>query len=251
MSQPINPSLRELYERKSVRVFTEQPIDAAAREAILRAAVEAPTAGNQQLYTILEITSQDYKEHLAKSCDNQPFIAKAPLVLIFCADAQKWLDAYRLAGCSPRAPGEGDLLLAIDDALIAAQNAVTAAWSLGIGSCYIGDIMEAAEVHRSLLELPDYVFPAALVVFGYPTEQQSLRQKPQRCDLDLIVQENTYRRLRDDELRRMTAPSDNGDFRGWTQAFCERKYNSIFSREMTRSVRRYLEAYRPKDAEED
>ena len=48
-------------------------------------------------------------------------------------------------GCDPRRPGEGDLLLATADAAIAAQNAVTAAWSLGIGSCYIGDVMENCE----------------------------------------------------------------------------------------------------------
>ena len=46
---------------------------------------------------------------------------------------------------SPREPDVGDLLLAVSDANIAAQNAVTAAEAMGIGSCYIGDIMENAE----------------------------------------------------------------------------------------------------------
>ena len=162
-----NETLRQLYNRKSVRVFTEQPIEENIVQAILRAATMAPTAGNQQLYTILRITDPDLLARLADSCDHQPFIAKGKLVLLFCADCLKWYDAFLSAGCAPRKPGPGDLLLAVDDALIAAQNAVVAAESLGIGSCYIGDIMENIETQREILDLPEYVFPAALLVFGY------------------------------------------------------------------------------------
>ena len=240
----MNQTLKELAERKSVRDFTDRLIDPEEKTAILHAAVQAPTAGCQQLYTILDVTDPQLKEKLAESCDHQPFIARAPLVLIFCADAQKWYDAYQLAGCAPRLPGEGDLMLAVDDALIAAQNAVTAAWSLGIGSCYIGDVMEQYALHRELLNLPEYVFPAAMVVFGYPTEQQLRRPKPVRCDMDLIVCENVYSRLTAPELIRMVAQDcPEKDFPEWMRAFCERKYNSDFSREMTDSIHRYLEAF--------
>ena len=68
-------------------------------------------------------------------------------------------------------------MLAITDTAIAAQNAVVAAESLGIGSCYIGDIMENCEEQRRLLQLPEYVFPAVMLVFGWPTMQQKQRQK--------------------------------------------------------------------------
>ena len=81
-------------------------------------------------------------------------------------------------------------MLAVNDAVIAAQNAVCASESLGIGSCYIGDIMEQCEFHRQLLQLPPYVFPAAMLVFGYPVQQQKEREKPVRCDLNYIVHEN-------------------------------------------------------------
>lgn len=240
----MNQTLQALADRKSVRAYLDRPISAEDKSAILRAAAEAPTAGCQQLYTILDITDQELKAKLAESCDRQPFIAKAPLVLIFCADCQKWYDGYLLAGCEPRRPGEGDLLLAVNDALIAAQNAVTAAWSLGIGSCYIGDVMEQAERHREWLRLPDYVFPAAMLVFGYPTQQQLERKKPERCEMDLIVNENGYRRLSESDLRRMVLyKCGKQSFAEWMRAFCDRKYNSRFSNEMTRSVRRYLDAF--------
>ena len=224
------------------------PILLGARRlgAILEAACAAPTAGNQQLYTILDITDQAVKDTLADTCDHQPFIAQAPLVLLFCADCQKWYDAFAAGGCSPRRPGPGDLWLALSDANIAAQNAVTAAWSLGIGSCYIGDILEQVETHRTLLRLPEYVVPAALLVFGYPTQQQQEREKPRRRALEHIVHENAYRRMEPAELEAMLA--DNAGARpygAWLDAFCKRKYNSDFSREMSRSMAEYLKPFLP------
>ena len=236
-----NPVLEQLYERKSVRVFEERPIPEEEQRAILRAAMEAPTAGNQQLYTILHITDQKLKEQLAESCDHQPFIAKAPFVLVFCADCSKWLSAYRAAGCEARNPGVGDLMLAVTDTAIAAQNAVTAAWSMGIGSCYIGDIMEQCEIHRQILNLPSYVFPAVMAVFGYPTEQQKARKKPERFKLEDIVCENTYQRKDPDSLREIFGEHCGAE---GIQNFCARKYNSEFSREMTRSVDEYLKQYK-------
>lgn len=240
----MNTTITQLYERKSVRVFEERSISAEDKKLILESAAMAPTAGNQQLYTILDITDQERKEALVKTCDNQPFIAKADMVLIFCADCQKWYDAFLEAGCEPRDPGVGDLMLSVTDTAIAAQNAVTAAWSLGIGSCYIGDVMENCEKHREMLNLPPYVFSAVMVVFGYPTQQQKERQKPQRADLQHIVHENSYRRMDAKEQHALFGKkTGQRPYEEWMQAFCSRKYNSDFSKEMTRSVRKYLEQF--------
>ena len=240
----MNETVRQLMDRKSVRVFEEKPIGQQEKEAILNAAFAAPTAGNQQLYTILDITDPELKQQLSESCDHQPFIATAPMVLIFLADCRKWYNAFQAAGCTPRRPGAGDLLLAVSDANIAAQNAVAAAESLGIGSCYIGDIMENCETHRRMLHLPAYVFPAAMLVFGYPTRQQLEREKPKRVAMKHIVHENGYRELDGTELKEMFLPRCGvKGFDDWMQAFCQRKYNSDFSREMTRSVERYLDDF--------
>ena len=242
----MNQVIQQLYDRKSVRVFTEQAIPREAVEEILMSAAMAPTAGNQQMYTILNITDQELKSQLSESCDHQPFIATAPLVLIFCADYRKWYDAFIYSGCDPRKPGAGDMLLAVNDALIAAQNAVVAAHSLGIGSCYIGDIMENAEIHQKMLNLPQYVFPAAMLVFGYPTEQQLRREKPPRAKMEYIVHENGYKPLSKDQIQDMLQKNcaANQTYDAWIHAFCKRKYNSDFSREMTRSVEKYLEQFR-------
>ena len=240
----MNDVIKQLYERKSVRVFTEQEIGLQEKNAILMAAAQAPTAGNQQHYTILDITDQAIKDRLVETCDHQPMIAQAKMVLIFCADCKKWYDAYLSVGCTPRRPGVGDLLLATGDAMIAAQNAVTAAESLGIGSCYIGDIMENYEQQRELLNLPNYVMPVGMLIFGYPTQQQVDRPKPERVEMEFIVHENGYAPMDDAQLEEMWTPrAGEKGYNAWMQAFCNRKYNSDFSREMTRSVEKYLEQF--------
>ena len=240
----MNEVIRQLIERKSVRAFEDRPIEESVVQTILEAATMAPSAGNQQLYTIIRVTDPALLARLADSCDHQPFIARAKLALVFCADCLKWYDAFLDAGCQPRKPGPGDLLLAVDDALIAAQTAVVAAEALGVGSCYIGDIMENMETQREILALPEYVFPAALLVFGYPTEQQRQRRKPDRVDRRFIVHENRYRRLDGAALREMFAgKAPDGAYEAWMAAFCKRKFNSDFAREMSRSVEAYLEQY--------
>ena len=240
----MNEVIESLYRRKSVRAYENRNIPAEMKHLILEAAMQAPSAGCQQLYTILDITDRKLKEALAETCDHQPFIAKAPMVLVFCADCKKWYDAYIEAGCEPRKPGVGDLMLAVADTAIAAQNAVVAAESFGIGSCYIGDIMENCEEQRKSFQLPDYVFPAAMLVFGWPTSQQKERPKPERCDVKHIVHENTYQSMDGEELRDMFAHEcKNRTYEEWCSAFCKRKYNSDFSKEMSRSVEKYLEQF--------
>ncbi len=237
-------TIQELFNRKSIRVYTDREISAEKREAILLSAMNAPTEGNQQLYTIIDIQDQDLKNRMAIVCDNQPFIATGKLVLVFCADCKKWYEAFGYAGADPKLPGVGDLMIAVSDANIAAQNAVVAAESLGIGSCYIGDVMENCEQIRECLELPKYVFPAAMLVFGYPTEQQKNRIKPERHKLSDIVCIDEYKEKNEAELKAMFSKNcENKGYEEWMKAFCTRKYNSDFCVEMTRSVAEYLKDF--------
>lgn len=243
----MNQTIKELFERKSVRVFSEKPVTEENKSLILNACLQAPTAGNQILYSIIDVTDQAIKDELAITCDNQPFIAKAPVVLVFLADCRRWLDAYNIADAHPREPGLGDIMLSCNDALVAAQNAVVAAESLGIGSCYIGDIVENAEKHIELLKLDKYVMPIAMLVMGYPTESQKARKKPKRFDKKYIVFENSYRRLTEEEQHEMFEEQSNSekfDFDDYITKFCNRKYNSDFSDEMNRSTALYLKNYK-------
>lgn len=241
----MNEVIKELMERKSVRVYTDQPIGEAQKEAILLAAANAPSAGNMQLYSIIDVQDKQVVERLAVLCDNQPFIAQGQMVLVFVSDYLKWHDAFALAGADPRPLAKSDLLLSIEDAMAAAMNAVTAADSLGIGSCFIGDIMEHHDEVKELLTLPDCVYPVCLLVFGYPTDQQKERTKPERIDLKHLVHNDHYQRKDGETLKEMLikkCPADQ--YENWLRAFCKRKYNSDFSIEMSASAAKYLEEFK-------
>ena len=246
----MNEVIRQLHGRKSVRVYEDRPIGEAEKKAILEAAIQAPSAGNMALYTILDITDAEMKKALSVSCDNQPFIATAPMVLIFCADYRRWYDVFCRYEEEVRQPDLGDLFLAEADAIIAAQNAVVAAESLGIGSCYIGDITENFEYHQKLLNLPKYVVPAAMLCFGYPTEQQANREKPARFAVEDMVHENGYSMEKCGAMPRMLAQRQKMDtetLEDWIRRFCKRKWNSEFSREMSRSCTEMVEHWRTKE----
>ena len=234
----MNNVIEQLHERKSVRVFENRAIPAEVKQSILEAAIQAPSAGNMALYTILDITDPEIKQKLSVSCDNQPFIATAPMVLIFCADYRRWYDLFCKFVDEVRKPDMGDLFLAEADTLIAAQNAVVAAHSLGLGSCYIGDITENFEFHRELLNLPQYVVPAAMLVLGYPTKQQLDRPKPPRHDVSHMVHENGYSPEKSAAMEEMISLQQNKsgeELADYIRRFCKRKWNSEFSREMSRS----------------
>ena len=258
----MNQVMDVLLKRRSVRAYEEREISPEVRADILQATLRAPTAGNLMLYSILDVTDQTMKDKLAITCDDQSFIAKAPMVWIFLADYQRWHDYFLSSGveelCQQRnlsmqKPEEGDLFLACCDALIAAQNAVIAAESFGLGSCYIGDIMEQYETHKEMLHLPQYVFPICMVVFGYPTQQQLAREYTPRFDEKFIVFENQYRHLGKDEFDEMFAERQSRLLRiksmveqGITtvgQATYLNKFSAEFSMEMRRSVREWLKAW--------
>ena len=208
------------------------------------------------LYSIVEIDDQELKEKLAKSCDNQHFIAKAPLVLLFLADYQRWFDYFLASdvaslceseGKMLRFPSEGDLLLACCDALIAAQTAVIAAEALGVGSCYIGDIMENYEYHRELLDLPQYTFPITLLCFGYPSASAAKRELQPRYSREAICFKDRYRRLDEAALARafeFRGPRRySGGARNFGQHVYSAKFAADFTVELNRSVREAIRAW--------
>ena len=257
----MNEVLQTLRNRKSIRAYADRPISADVKSEILGATLRAPTAGNLMLYSIIDVTEQSIKDALALTCDDQPFIAQAPMVWLFLADYQRWIDYFHYSdvnavcqqrAIAPRQPAEGDLLLACCDALIAAQTAVIAADSLGVGSCYIGDILEKYEVHRELFNLPDYAIPIGLLCFGYSTEEQQAREQTTRFSEHYIMFENRYQRLSDEDFAEMfcereerwrSRGSKADGIENFGQLMYVRKFAAAYSREMNRSVHAMLQTW--------
>lgn len=258
----MNSTLDLLLQRRTHRSFKDEPIKEEDLKILKEATLRAPTAGNMMFYSVLEITDQDKRDKLAILCDNQSFIATAPLVWVFVSDVQKWVNYYRESGSvakgsemgiEERKIGLGDLFLANSDALIAAQTAVIAAEALQIGSCYIGDVLEEYEKIKKLLDLPKHAVVTTLLVFGYPKNPNPLEQKSIRCPASSIFMENGYKEphlkelqiafgKQEEHLRKQKRlPFDNSgtisDF------YYFRKHNSPFMEEMNRSVGQLVEKW--------
>jgi len=207
----MNETLQLIDRRTSLRTYADRPIEEVHVDAILESAIRAPTAGNMMLYSIIQVSDPAKKRALAETCGHA-FIADAALILLFLADMQRWVDFFdggdvatycEEEGLEYRTPDPSKLLMSCCDAMAAAQNTVIAAESLGIGSCYIGDIMGHAEEHRELFDLPEFSFPITLLCYGHVPEGLEPKRR-ERFDRRFIVHRDAYARASTDDLAAMT-----------------------------------------------
>lgn len=237
-----NQTINVLKNHTSIRQFTDQAIEKEQRDLIIDCAMRGATAGNMMMYHIIEIDDRDLLIKLGETCDNQPFIGKAAFALLFVVDNHKWDRVFKLydipeAFPDYKGPEISDFILGMQDAMIAAQNAVIAAESLGLGTCYIGDIIEHAEAHRELLHLPHHTMPATLIVFGHYKHKPLLRD---RFSKEYVVSQNQYKPLSDDAVKDMYGKMTKEDI----HRFFNRKIHADFFKEMIRSIKVYLKDWR-------
>jgi len=255
-----NQTLELIKNRRTIRAYHPKPLSQDEIDTIVQGAMRAPTAGNLMMYSIIKVADKNLKEKLVKTCDSQPHIAKAPLVLLFLADMQRWWDYFEVSkvkdkcnalGKEFQTPQESDLLLACCDALIAAQNSVIAAEALGIGSCYIGDIMENYEIHREMFNLPKWVFPITLLCYGVPKGDKNNIPLTTRFPKKHIQFKNQYSRLSkvdfEDMLRSDPRKITVKEAENLGQQFYLGKLGMDFTVEMRRSVKAALKEWLKKD----
>jgi nitroreductase len=195
-----------LLNHRSIRKFKDQPVEADKLELILRAGTRAATGGNLQLYSFIVIDNEDKKKALDKAWPARfIYIAKSPVAIIALVDQYRVMRWLKLNSdreiCNNRPL---NFLLSMWDALIALQNMVVAAESLGLGTCYIGSILEMNI--QELLGAPEYVFPAGLVCMGYPDEDNELSM---RLPLEAVVHKNNYHIPTDEEISEWYRERDN------------------------------------------
>lgn len=193
-----NNTMKLLMERASCRNFADRKIPKDVLDFILDAGTHAATGGNLQPYSIIKIESAVMRKKLAEMCF-QGFIAKAPVNLVFCIDwhrLQRWAN-MEVAPFSATNSFR-HFWISFQDTIICAQNICTAADALGLGSVYIGTIMEYFRETRDMLELPKGVFPVVLLCIGYPKSELMVRRKLGR---DVIVHDEKYHEMEDKNLK--------------------------------------------------
>jgi nitroreductase len=188
----MNETLDLLMNRGSVRRYKNRDIPDETLDKIIRTGIRSPTAGDLQSYSIIVVRERERKEKLAHLCDDQAFISSAPVLLVFCIDSHRIKRWAELSGVDFR-PG---LWTGVWDSMITAQTIAIAAEAQGLGSVYIGDIIDNCSEIMDLLRLPEYVLPIVMLCIGYPDQEKKSTKR-----IDCVVFDEEYN-LSDDEIKR-------------------------------------------------
>ena len=158
--------------RRSIRQFTDDPIEKDKLDRLLEAARWAPSGGNLQKWRFVVVTEPSQKQLVRQFAPG--IFAMPTAFIVICAevetDANEWKQRLYLADCS-----------------IAAQNIMLAAYEMGIGTCVA--LSYAKTAIREILELPEDFEPMLVVTLGYPAEDP---EPPPRFELSEMAFEERY-----------------------------------------------------------
>ena len=181
----MTPTIDLLRSHRSVRRYTDEPITDEQRAAIVASAQAASSSSFLQCTSIIRITDKALREQLVPLTGGQQHVAQAAEFWVFCADFNRHLQI-----CPEAQLGLAEqLLLGVVDTAMLAQNAFTAAESLGLGGVYIGGIRNGIEAVTELLALPKHVLPLFGLCLGWPDEDHGI--KP-RMPAAMLMHENSY-----------------------------------------------------------
>lgn len=174
-----HPVIEQILSHRTVRHFRSDPLPWHTLETLIAAAQSAPSSSNLQLWSVVAVQSQDKRDQLATLAGNQAHIRQAPLLLAFLADVSRAQRIARHQQHRVQALSYLDsFLTATVDAALAAQNVVTAAEALGLGTVYIGALRNRPAEVAEVLETPEGVFTVFGLVIGYPDPAQPAAVKP-------------------------------------------------------------------------
>jgi len=155
-----------IRNRRSVRAFTSETVSEEEVKRLVDAGRWAPSAGNIQPWEFIIVRDAKIKRRLVIAALDQTFIEEAPVVIVVCADERQSSMGYGSRGLT---------LYCLQDTAAAIQNMLLAAYTLGLGTCWIGAFHE--EEARKVLKVPFDVRPIAIIPVGYPAEKPSAPPK--------------------------------------------------------------------------
>jgi nitroreductase len=158
--------LEAISGRRSVRSFTDAAVSDDQLDRILGAARWAPSAGNVQPWEFVVVRKPEEKRALCEAAFGQMFVEAAPLLIVVCADERRSGRSYG---------SRGKDLFCIQDTAAAVQNILLAAYSMGLGTCWVGAFDEKRV--RGVLGVPEGVRPVALVPVGYSAGASGMRTR--------------------------------------------------------------------------
>jgi len=207
-----NPTADLIHRHGSARNYTSDPVAPELIEQIVRASQRASTSSNLQVVSVVAVTDAGVRAQLSEICGKQEHIARAPVVLVWCADLARLDRACQLRGYTQVTNYVENFLICALDVGIAAQNGALAAESFGLGICYLGSIRNSTQAVIDLLKLPRLVFPVVGMTVGYPAAAPPIRP---RLAPSAILSWGTYAPATDAELHAYDqAMIDTGIYEG-------------------------------------
>ncbi len=188
----MNSTIESILNHRSIRSYSDQEVNKEQLDIILECAQAAPSSINGQQMSVIVIKDKDTKVKISELAGGQPWIAQAPVFLLFVADFYRAKLAADKAGEELVIAGnmEGTLVGSIDVGL-AMGNTIAAAESLGLGTVCIGGIRKSPQEMIDLLGLPDYVYPMVGLVIGHINEESKPDKKP-RFPKEAVLHEEKY-----------------------------------------------------------
>lgn len=179
-----------LKNRRTIRKYTEQDIPEELLNELLEVATRASNTGNMQLYSVIVTRDKDNKEKLAPAHFNQPMITTAPVVLTFCADANRFVKWAEQRKAEAGFDNLQTFIASTIDAMLFAQAFCDAAEEKGLGICYLGTTAYNSDKIIEALSLPRLVVPIVTVTVGYPSEP--LPEQVERLPLAAVIHRENY-----------------------------------------------------------
>jgi len=157
------------------------------------AAQSAATSSNLQLWSVVTVADPERRRELAKVAGGQAHVAQSPLFLVWLADLHRVSEIADRRGTSKGGiPYLETFLSAVVDTALAAQNAVVAAESLGLGTVYIGAVRNQPNRVAEILSLPPNVFAVFGMCIGWPDPEIQTAIKP-RLPQEVVLHRDVYR----------------------------------------------------------
>lgn len=239
----MNQTIELLTSHRSIRKFTDEPVDHALLARLVDAAQAAASSSFLQGVTIMRVTDPNKRAAFKEITGGQIYVETAPEFLVFCADLSRAMRCCTAHGGSPPEGLTEHFIIATVDVALYAQNVAVAAESAGLGICYIGAIRNDAARSAELLGLPQQVYPVFGMCIGWPDQDPEV--KP-RLPVSVVLKENSYSidgeaeaiAAYDDEMRTYYATrSANIKIQGWSEQMA-----GLLGKESRLHMRPFLES---------
>jgi nitroreductase len=166
-------ALEAINTRRSIRAYSARPVSLDRVRELVRAAMHAPSAGNEQPWHFIILTERAILDRIPDFHPHAGMVAEAPVAVLVCADPRQ-----------EKHPG-----MWVQDLAAATQNLLLAAHAMGLGAVWVGihPREERIQALRELIPMPEAIVPFALVPLGYPTEQTESedRFRPERIHTNI------------------------------------------------------------------